>query len=380
MTPDRELALIAENVGLRRQLTQALQRIVELEQRIAELESGLGGPPSFVKPNRPKSKRAGIARRKRAPDQNHGRRRQTPTRTVRHVLERCPACRYRLDGKSLDYTRQVIEIPEPQPIEVIEHRIIKRYCPHCQRWQSPKLDLKGQVFGQGRIGVRLASMIAYLRQSERMPVRRIQDYLETFHRFRVSIGEIVELLHDVRQASEGAVTELKGQMRQSAVVHADETGWRENGRNGYIWSFSTPGEEAVRYYEYDASRAHAVVKRILAGEFRGHLVSDFYAGYNDYEGEHQRCWVHMLRDLHKLKEKHAEDAAVVGWGQAVRELYDAAKEWLKTSRAPTQEQREKKYVELVGRSHQLGLQYARLKKHPCRALAKRILRHEDELF
>ena len=35
---------------------------------------------------------------------------------------------------------------------------------------------------------------------------------------------------------------------------------------------------------------------------------------------------------------------------------------------------------LVGRSHELGRQYAQVKGHPCHALAKRMLRHEDELF
>jgi transposase len=361
-------------------LEAALQRNAELEERVAELERRQGGPPSFVKRNRPKAEGPKKPRRKRDPEHNHGRFRETPTRTVRHALERCPECGYRLDGQSLDYSRQVIELPQPQPVEVIEHEVIKRYCPHCERWRSPRLDLGGQVFGHGRIGVRLVSLIAYLRQALRMPVRRIQEYLETIHRVRLSVGEIVELMHDLREGTEEAVAELKGRMRQSGIVHADETGWRENGQNGYIWSFSTPGEEGVRYYEYDPSRARAVVKGILGDEFHGHLVSDFYCGYNDYAGPQQRCWVHLLRDLHGLKEDHAEEAEVPEWAQAVRGLYDDAQEWLKTARAPAREERERKYVELVARSHQLGLQYARVKKHPCRALAKRLLRHEDELF
>ena len=36
--------------------------------------------------------------------------------------------------------------------------------------------------------------------------------------------------------------------------------------------------------------------------------------------------------------------------------------------------------ELVAQAHALGKAYAREKKHPCQALAKRLLRHEDELF
>lgn len=60
---------------------------------------------------------------------------------VEHADDRCPKCDYQLQGKSLDYSRQVIDLPEPQPVEVVEYRVIKRYCPHCQSYQSPKLDL-----------------------------------------------------------------------------------------------------------------------------------------------------------------------------------------------------------------------------------------------
>lgn len=88
----------------------------------------------------------------------------------------------------------------------------------------------------------------------------------------------------------------------------------------------------------------------------------------------------MLRDLHDLKEKRAQEGAVVEWARAVREFYDEAQEWPRTTGAPTREQREVEYVGLVGRAHQLGLKYAQGRGHPCQALAKRILRHEDELF
>jgi hypothetical protein len=101
------------------------------------------------------------------------------------------------------------------------------------------------------------------------------------------------------------VQDLKAQARASPVVHADETGWREDGQNGYIWAFSTPGDDTVRYYEYAQSRGGHMVRRILGGTFRGHLVSDFACGYNRHPCQHQRCWVHLLRDLHDLREWYA---------------------------------------------------------------------------
>ncbi len=357
-----------------------VERIAQLEAELAELKGPKGkSVPDWVKQNRPK-KEPKEKRRKRARDQNHGRCIETPTRTLDHHLEHCPECDGRLSGGRLDYTRQVVELPAPQPVEVIEHRVIKRFCPHCRRWQRPKLDLKGQVFGRGRIGVRITSLIAYLRNTMRLPVRRIQVYLLAIHKLKISIGEIVELLHEMRRVTTGAVENLKREALGSGVLHADETGWREDGRGGYIWSFSTPGEQSVRYYEYDHSRGQAVVKRILGNEFHGHLVSDFYAGYNDYAGPQQRCWIHLIRDLHELKENHSQETEVVMWAEAVRKLYDEAQEWLKTALAPPREQREQRYVELVSKAHQLGLEYARAKAHPCQALAKRLLRHEDELF
>jgi transposase len=371
--------LRGENAELRQLVAQLHQELAQARERIAELEQRRDDPPPFVKPNRPKSTDPKPKRKKRAPEHNHGRRRMLPTRSVEHALDRCPDCHYRLQGHSLDYTREVIELPEPQPVEVIEHLIIKRFCPHCQRWHSPKLELTGQVLGQGRIGVRIAALIGYLRTTLRLPIRRIQAYLHTIHQLRLSAGEIVELLHQVRRTLQPQVAGLKAQARESPILHGDETSWRENGLNGYIWAFSTPGEDAVRYYEYDPSRGQAVVKRILGGRFHGHLVSDFYCGYNEYAGKHQRCWTHLLRDLHELKQEQQE-VEVLAWAEDVRALYDDAQAWLTAHTQPSQAARERAYVALTSRSHALGLAYAKAKSHPCGALSKRLLRHEDELF
>ncbi len=380
MFEEEVIRLRAENQELKQQLAQVLEQLAAVQGRIAQLEQQPHDPPPFVKPNRPKDSEPKPPRKKRAAKHNHARQRMRPTRQVEHALERCPDCNYRLQGHSLDYSREVIELPEPQPVEVVEHRVIKRFCPYCRCWHSPKLELQGQVLGQGRIGVRIISLIAYLRNTLRLPFRRIQAYLHSLHQLTLSVGELSELLHQARRTLQPSSDDLKRQARASPILHGDETSWRENGQNGYIWAFSTPGEEAVRYYEYDHSRAQAVVKRILGGSFKGHLVSDFYCGYNEYAGKHQRCWVHLLRDLHELKERYAAQADVLAWAKAVRGHYDAAQAWLAAHPQATREEREAHYVRLVSEMHVLGLQYAKAYEHACCTLAKRLLRHEDELF
>ena len=87
------------------------------------------------------------------------------------------------------------------------------------------------------------------------------------------------------------------QVRASPVVQGDETGWRQDGSNGYVWTFSTPSE---RYF-LRRGRDKGVVDEVLDSSFSGVLVSDFYAAYNHYPGLKQRCWAHLLRDIHDLK-------------------------------------------------------------------------------
>lgn len=374
MTLEQEvIALRAENTSLRAELAAALKRIAELEQ-------GKKQQPSFAKPNKPKKAGVKKPRRKRKPEQNGARRRETPTKSVSHKLDDCPDCGCYLYGQSVARRRQVIELPPPQPAEVTEHVVLKSWCPRCERWHTPRLDLRGVVLGHGRLGVRLISLIAYLRTELRMTVRAIRSYLKTVHDLVLSIGEISEVLDRVREAAQPTLRELREQIRNSPVVHADETGWREDGQAGYVWTFSTPdGPEAVRYFERDTSRSGLVAKRVL-GYFRGLLISDFYAGYNRYKGPHQRCWVHLLRELHELKEEHADNEPVLQWAGEVRALYDEAKVALPGIKERTGQEREALYNSLIERSQALALQYAQDLQHPCCALAKRLSRHQDELF
>jgi transposase len=371
--------LSGENAVLRGQVEQLTGQLQTALARIAELEQHKAEPPAFVKPNRPLRESPG-PRKKRAVEHNTSRKRAVPTRIERHVLEHCPDCDYRLSGESIDYRREVIELPPPQPVEVIEHQVIKRWCPCCGQWCRPKLDVTGQVIGQGRIGVRVASLVSYLRTTLRLPFRAIQSYLATLHSLQLSVGEIVELTHDVRQRLQPQADQLKAAVQTSPVAHGDETGWRENGQNGYAWAFVTAGPAAVRYFEYDRSRSHLVAQRILGADWRGGLVTDFYAAYNLIPGHHQRGWVHLLRDLHALKEQQAANAEVVVWVKGVRKLYDAAHTWLLAHPAPTLAERRTEYNDLFARAWRLGEQYALAYAHPCCTLAKRLLRHQDELF
>jgi transposase len=287
MTADERIAILEEH------LRQALERVSILEEqltaahrRIEELEKQKTPPPAFAKAHvkKPPADQK-QPRKKRAAQHNHGRRREAPTRIVEHRMVSCPQCASRLGGISIARRRQVIEIPPPAPVEVTEHVVYHGWCSECGKWREAGLDVSAEVMGQGRLGVKITSLIAYLRTVMRLPVRQIRVYLKTLHGLSISVGEIVEVTHRLKHEMQSTLTALKQAIRASPAVQADETSWREDGRNGYIWSVSTP---TVRYYEYHHSRGHEVVEALLGTDFQGVLGSDFYAAYNIHQGLHQR--------------------------------------------------------------------------------------------
>jgi hypothetical protein len=190
------------------------------------------------------------------------------------------------------------------------------------------VDLHEQALGQGRVGVRLSSVIALLRTVMRLPVRHIRTLLLILSGCEISTGEIVELLHRVVNHAKSVLEATKGQIRASRAVQADETGWREDGS---LWSACTP---TLRSYEYHHSREGAIVKELIGPDFADVFGSDFSAGYNSHQGLHQRCWVYYLRDIHNLKKQYPEDEGLLTWAEQVKAVSDDAVAWVEQDPDP----------------------------------------------
>ena len=214
------------------------QAIIEsLEKRVAQLEGrakskGSGRMPGLKPKAGGKAEQRPRKPRKRRP-QGFARTRMTPTQRVEHVLEQCPDCGTQLSGGWTHHTREVIDLPQV-PVAVTEHAYIARTCPGCRRRCVPPAQLEGVALGQQRLGINLLSLIAALREEGRLPFRIIQWYLDTVHGLRLSVGAIVAATQRVAQQAQGVMTDIVERIRGSPVVHADETGWREDGHNGYV--------------------------------------------------------------------------------------------------------------------------------------------------
>jgi transposase len=307
--------LQAENAQLRAQIAA-----LEVQRDAGKLPRGPAAP-SAIKANRPQRAKE-QPRKKRV--RGFARRRAEATQRVEHAVANCPACGCGLQGGSVKRTRQVWHIPLV-PVQVIEHAFIERRCPRCGQRHVPKpREVLKDVLGRHRLSISTMSLVASLRAVGRMPVETICWYLQTYHGLSLSVGAVVDVLRAVARRAQGTMSGLLQELRNSPVVHGDETTWREDGQNGYMWVFSTP---MVRYFLHRFSRSGAIVPEVLGEDFAGTLVSDFYGGYNRMLGQHQRCWAHLLRDVHELKEKWPEAPLVHTWAEQVHSVYQRAKEY-----------------------------------------------------
>jgi uncharacterized coiled-coil protein SlyX len=382
-TVEELTTLVAEQ---RTQIRALQARVRQLEARLAvlgepepvpvppgEATSPRPEPPPWVKANVQREATTDRSRRPRAPVP--GRRREQPDRIVVHAPAHCPSCWQPLTRGRVVQRRQVIDVP-PVRVEITEHRVLERRCPRCGtvcRGTMP--DLRAQVGAQRRVSWGIAALVAVLRTKLRLPISQVQWLLEAVWGLHLAHGEVCALLAEAARAGEPAYGALLAEARASPTAHADETGWRENGQNGYIWTVSTP---TLRLFHFVASRAGQVIRDLLGPDYAGVTVSDFYRAYDQLDGPHQRCWAHFLRDVHKLTETYPRHAGLAVWAEAVQVLYRFAVAWAAQAAERTPAEREAMQQGLEGVL--LAVCRAQEPETPQATLCARVERHHGEFF
>lgn len=310
-------------------LVVAQQAVIgRLQERIAALEQRLGssggkGLPGPRPAGNQRPRATGKPRTRRA--RGYARRRSlTPTRQVTHAAAVCPTCGTPLRGGWVVRRRAVIDLPVT-PVAVVEHLVVARRGPCGERDITPTVDLEEVVVevvvGRQRLSARLVSLLAPLHEVGRRPLQTVQWRMRTVYDLHVSVGRLVAASAQVAQRGAAAVMAIRDQSRASPAVHADETGWRQNGRNGYVWTFATPTLRSVAH----GTREGALVETVLGETCRGILAADCSAASHHDPGLGRRCWAHLLREVHDRTHLYPDDAALATWKEAVQMLYHEAR-------------------------------------------------------
>jgi hypothetical protein len=293
---DEETASLLYDQG-REVVIFALMQLAALALKTQDINGTHPSTPSAATPTF--HKEPGKKRKKKpgAKPGHKGSRRPTPVvnRHETHRLKSCPDCGTKLNKRNQTRKRIIEDIPESITPEVTEHTIHRDYCPKCKKIVEPVVP---DAMPNASIGNRTVVLTAFLHYFIGVTISKIVEIFNTQFQFPLTPGGLVQLWHNLALVLAVWYEEIGNAARTSAVLHADETGWRVNGKTHWLWCFTN---QDVTYYVINRSRASPVVLRFFKRVFKGVLVTDFWGAYNAIIcTQKQKCLAHLLNDLKKV--------------------------------------------------------------------------------
>ncbi len=171
---------------------------------------------------------------------------------------------------------------------VVRYSFPRYICWHC------KATLQ-QYVHKDKYGVGLRAYLLYQIVELLLAQNAISKSIRQLFGLPLSRGSINRLKATQADRYEATYREILDRIVAGKLVHADETKARIVGKDGYVWVFTNLEEVAFVYSETrEASTAQDALQN-----FRGVLVSDFYAGYDAIDCAQQKCLIHLMRDLNE---------------------------------------------------------------------------------
>jgi transposase len=212
----------------------------------------------------------------------------------------CPDCQVPLlDPKTV--VQYQTDLPPITPI-VTQFNIETGFCPCCrqvQRGRHPE-QLSDAIGAAGNtLGPNILTMAAELKHRLGVSYRKITDFFETYYDFRICPATFVQAEKRLTALAKPSYELLIDALRRAGVVHADETGWRIDRVNAWLWVFSSKN---VTVYTIRTSRGADVPEDILGDHFSGTLVVDGLNTYTALDYSKGQCNGHLLRRCKTLRD------------------------------------------------------------------------------
>lgn len=312
---ERQLGAAQREVARLREENVALKdRVRELETRLRRTSHNSSMPPSADPPWIPSREKAPTGRRPGGQPGHRGKtRRPFLPEEVDEVVPvapaRCGGCGESLEDAEptgRDLVHQVVDLPAA-PAHVTEYRCEERRCTNCG--EATRAALPHGV-PSGMAGPRLQAVVALLTGRYRLSRREAKEAVEALYgpKARLSLGTVAALERRTAGALEAIHAEARDAVRGAAVVHADETLWREGARKAWLWSAVT---RTLAVFHVDPERSREAFRRLM-GPYRGTLVTDRWGSYHCHPPtRRQLCWAHLKRNFQEIVERK-DGASVLG--------------------------------------------------------------------
>jgi transposase len=312
---EAELAeLRAKNADLERgqaELIDLRTKCADLERRLGLNSTNSGKPPSsdgLKKPRRVSSLRTPSGRKTGGQPGHRGATRWqtgTPDVFVDHFPEACSECGDQLTRKMATghVARQVIDLPEPQPLVVTEHRAHECRCATCGN--KTRAPFPEGVTAPVQYGQRIAALVVYLANYQLLPQKRLAELLAIVFGVKLVTSTIAQMSRACAKRYQCVADAVCRLVAAAPVKNADETGLRVNKKLRWLHVASTLRETYYRVTEKRGCMLTDVVKVV------GVVVHDHFKSYYSMKGIlHALCNEHHLRELKALAEIEKEPWAV----------------------------------------------------------------------
>jgi len=241
----------------------------------------------------------------------------------------CPNCSSLMIEKLGEETIIQEEISKPEPIKIIKNKIYNYKCHGCKR----HFEAKNDVLKHSRVGINLAIEIIISKFEERLPLQKIQNRLIRRHNCYISKAGLLGIITRVCNYLTSQYNKLLSLVVMMKFIYADETSWRINGQNNWLWSFCN---KLISVFMIRKSRGRKPVEEVL-NNYLGIIISDGWKVYEKFCKLQQRCWAHILREARDYYSHLVEGKAMI---ENLETLFKSAK---KASKLKSFEEREKNY-------------------------------------
>lgn len=217
----------------------------------------------------------------------------------------CPHCCGRLQrtGTARQYQE---DLPVVRPIVRAFTLEIGR-CRRCGRRVQGRHPLQtSNALGAAaaQLGPHAVTLAAVLHTQLGLPLAKVSRLFRDRFALHVTPGGLVHALHRAADRASPTYEALRAQVRQSAVVSPDETGWKVGGQLHWLWAFATPD---TTVYAILPGRGFEEAASVLGRDFAGTLVRDGWSPYRRFDhAVHQTCLAHLLRRCRLLVGDHRE--------------------------------------------------------------------------
>ncbi len=182
-------------------------------------------------------------------------------------------------------------------MEITLYRRQHYYCSGCHKVISNKGK---NELEHSYIGPKTKAFAAFLRYAVKISERDVKILFERAFNLKIVASSIAGFRYQLKRAGSPLYQKLIQSLKTSSFIHADETGWKVDGKKRWLWKFAN---KKISVSHIDEPRGQKVVEQILGNECGGVLISDFLSAYNKISTKNkQSCLVHILRNLKKVKE------------------------------------------------------------------------------